>query len=159
LPQSLPIAFFVASDQPRMGLATLKGWLITDWRAVVNKVPCVLVERQSPASHIVESLWLDPKKDYSIIRQQVRDGTLIDIEYKRERELWRPTAWKAVISWSKDHKQTIHATVTKFEFDKKLPPALFGLSFVPGALVSDRMTSKTAIVRPDGTLMPISRND
>lgn len=177
----VPVLFAMSRLSPEIVAALgerlrLEKYTVSDQPGQLADTTCVVLKQGDPQARKREwiekgvkyyagndpaylELWLDPLKDYCIVRSaNYRNGHLkdqIDIQYDEDAEHnWVPKSWTIRIG-----TQVQRSRVVKWETNPTFKPTEFELEFPSGTFVSDQ-TSPTAnprwgteeyIVRPDGS--------
>ena len=132
---------------------------------IIDGQQCFVISRQASEQHEVDfKVWVDPSREFSIVRVSKRyNGTLVtqyDINYERDpRYSWVPTSWKSSV-WdqrSAKLKSSSRCEVTTCEINPRIAPSEFQLQFPPGTLVTDSRNSTDYIQRDNGAMRVITK--
>jgi len=174
----LPLLMTYRPFHPTMGRfkqgVFLREFTIVPEKGIVNGRPCILL-REKDSQHgpklEIASLWLDPSREYVIMRYSLAVRNKIVLQFDFERYVdqdgeWVPTGWKQVAmrqngslfysETCKAHEHLTNVSINKGEF---------GLDFPLGTWVIDRRSSSSPgaateyIIRDDGKHRPITDSD
>lgn len=104
---------------------------------------CLILQVNSP-SGVVDTYWVDPSRDYIILRYtsafQGRDSVRLDIEYERNQfNEWVPKKWRrALVDENGQPRLTKEASMTRSEVNVSIPAAEFAFDFPDGTVVFDQ---------------------
>ncbi|WP_339910974.1 hypothetical protein [Symmachiella dynata] len=136
-------------------VAPLEKFDITQERAAYQDRDCVVL-RYQPTPTTKFELWLDPSRDFVIVRQQfIRDGLVanqLDVEYLPvdETRVWLPQEWRfAMLDKKGKSLLSMNGTLTRAEINPTLPDADFEFEFPPGTWVHEDKAHEH-IVMADG---------
>jgi beta-lactamase regulating signal transducer with metallopeptidase domain/thiol-disulfide isomerase/thioredoxin len=115
-------------------------WVISE-DALVGHVHCI--ELQMDKVNHSERCWVDPQRDYSVVRWQRRDNQLAPLDFAVEVQQgpdgeWLPQRWSWQISDATGARAaSFDATVTRRMINKKLPATTFVADYPRGTRVYD----------------------
>ncbi len=126
---------------PTMGQFSSQGWT-TAGKGVVDGKDCLIVE--NVGSSWTKSCWVDPARDYIILRYTNRttrggkDVSKLDISYINDKKNgWIPSRWKAVLLFPErgtlDESST--TTVSSYTINPSFEPSEFQIDFPVGTFV------------------------
>jgi hypothetical protein len=128
---------------------------------VVNGRQCILLkDNPRPLSDIVVSLFLDPERDFVLMRQTldakgVECGRIEFLEYKQTDANWVLIRWKSTqVTGSIDGSH-----VSEFALNDPVDPKEFKLEFPAGTWVSETVSPTMYIVKEAGKRRIITRNE
>lgn len=108
--------------------------------------PCILLkELPSPAKSSTRSLWLDPGREFLLMRYTLEtNGKAVCqmdfTEYRKESVAWVPTKWQIqFMGRDSSIDKCIMAVVTEYSLNPSVDPLTFQPSFPPGTLVTDHV--------------------
>jgi hypothetical protein len=137
-------------------------------RVPIGGRPCILLnELPGTAKPSTRSLWLDPERDFVVMRYVQRQGEIvqfqIDIrEHRREAPAWVPMAWKMVIFQGVGRMvESMTAKVRDHAVNPAIDPRAFDVDFPPGTWVEDLRAGTTVpesiyIVQSGGKRRPVT---
>jgi thiol-disulfide isomerase/thioredoxin len=108
--------------------------------ALIGNVRCIKLQMDK-VDHS-EQCWVDPSRDYSIVRWERRQSegeplnVVIDPQQGPDHE-WLPARWSWRLSGGGGRAASFEATVTRRAINKKLPNATFAADYPPGTRVYD----------------------
>jgi hypothetical protein len=124
-----------------VGLFNPQEYVIAPMVGSIDDRPCTILQTEPTSSRW--SLWVDPARDYSILRYTLAsEGKVLltaDIAYNHSDEHgWVPKGWTIVnVDRNGKLKQSITAVVTKWQINDAIDPNEFELEFPPGTSVQD----------------------
>lgn len=150
-----PLLAFRGLD-PALRPFDIGSMVITSRRAMIGGQASVVLERRFPGMNSTIRLWLDPAREYMIIRHLIiergQSSNQIDIHYRASAEAgWVPDAWTIVNNMpSGNILDTWRAAVVTAELNNSVDPHLFALEFPPGARVRDLQDMKDWVIKLNG---------
>jgi thiol-disulfide isomerase/thioredoxin len=108
--------------------------------ALIGNVRCIKLQMDK-VDHS-ERCWVDPSRDYSIVRCERRQSegeplnVAIDAQQGPDHE-WLPARWSWQLSGGGGRAASFEATVTRRMVNKMLPDATFAADYPPGTRVYD----------------------
>lgn len=125
-------------------------------QGVISGRVCALITQQRPRSGARRTFWVDPERDYAIVRwidtSDRRVVATFDISYQHnDADGWFPCEWSAVMpdSSGKTAIQFI-AHVSRHEINQPIALREFQIEFPAGAMVVDYGAKSTFLVRNGG---------
>lgn len=121
---------------------------------------CVVAQEHAPAGASRASLFLDPDRDFAIMRMVVQDGNgregqvFTFDEYREVEGQWVPTRWTA------RHPGTIdESAVTELSVNGRVDPQELHVDFPYGTWVRQVGEANSYIVKANGTRRVVSRRE
>lgn len=136
----------------------LADYETTDRTAVVGGRSCVEMSHKKRTQNLTDSLWLDPTRDFLVVKRVVTNNSAtmiqLDVELTPHPVIgWAPKSWKSV-SFSRDRKVTeaVKCDVTVCDIGVSVRDGDFEPVFPPGTRVADHTGSKEEeyVVQGDG---------
>lgn len=135
------------------GLGTLKPeeWELVERHAQVNDEECILV-RQGKATDVRYSdLYINPKKDFTLVRFCTRFQDQLENEltttFREDAKLgWIPDAWKVTRYANGRMIDGAAGSLKKIEVNTPIAKGTFDLTFPPGCEVNDQLIRKKFVV-------------
>jgi len=156
-----PILMEFRLINPAVRAFQLTKFKVVDRNAVLDGHKCVLINDDDTGAANIESMWLDPARDYLVLRNTITnrrtsaESRRLDISYLDEPTVgWVPSGWSLIASRQRGVPfMSITAEVTEFTINDKIPAELFQLTFPPNTMVTDSDGDKHRyyIIRSDGT--------
>jgi hypothetical protein len=142
---------------PHLRTFNLEAFTLTGGQAVIAERPCVELWFQYGDGKTTERLWLDPSRDYLILRSLTseREKTLqqIDVRYRADPTAgWVPEWWKMFEqNRANETAQEVRVgTLTQYEINARISPRELKISFPPGTKVVDEVNRRDYIVKLTG---------
>lgn len=124
--------------------------------AIVGSAPLgqshCLILQTAPIASVERRYWLDPDKDYAILRIEGSVGKTrrqiysfdLELAYDAAVGVWVPKSWKSVSINSMTGRvgEETAAMVDSYQLNKPIAPTMFQASFPPGTVVTDRTHDK-----------------
>lgn len=147
--------------------------VLADDDVLVNGFQCWHL-REKTDQDIVRHYWIDPRRDFVIVRQIEEHGAVpaaqLDIRYAEHETCgWLPTGWTVMImKGSADVEDYpgrqevpcfLAATVTSAIVNEPVLAEEFSLEILPGTIVNDNVSNRCALALPDGGLQDLSPDD
>jgi len=136
----------------------------TGRRAVIGGSECIECWIGKYADGGFNAVWVDPNKDYLVVRQILndvvgRDRTQLEITYRAHPELgWVPDKWENTVTGTGGQPGiSTHFKVEDFRFNQTVLESEFSLKFPPGMTVLDNLDSggSEGRIQPDGRFKPL----
>lgn len=150
-----PILFMCRTVHPTMGrLSQASEWDLTSEKGVIQGQSAVILKKAKKG--IIETCWIDPSRQYSVLRYILRSNTVIlqiDTSYKLGQEhIWVPLEWTIKKMHAEDLKleESASAKVKTYEINPPITPEVFRFDFPSGTEVVDRKKQISYIVQEDG---------
>lgn len=169
LPLVAPVINAFRATHPVIGTFRREEWRLTPTDAVIDGRRCLMLEKiPAPNSTHFSHYWIDPERDYSIVRMTRGKGsqtfTQMEVKYRHDAGVrWVPSGWN--ISTIVDGWLTLTdgktATDVKYEINREIPKTAFKFDFPPGAEVYDRRTKPKVsyIVQANGAQRVITAEE
>jgi hypothetical protein len=141
-----------------------KRFSIVPGRYSVRGTHCVLLKDEQ-AVGISTALWLDPGRDFIIMRLSSQDGpTLIyDLnffDYSKEDSIWIPARWKSTFFGAGEETvSTNESTVREHSLNADIDPGQFQFEFPVDTWVTDLRSQSDFIQKEGGQKREISRGE
>ncbi len=155
----LPMALAFRPCDPDMGGRDLAGSTVSPGMETIAGRPCVVITG-NPARSSYESLWLDPHRDFVVLRIQDESGNggridTFDISYQKDPSHgWVPSEWKWTATGGISGRLfgRAAAKVTRYAVNTDIPKSAFQFEFPVGTYVSDlrEANAERYIVRQGG---------
>ncbi len=142
---------------PNLGGLRIEDYRVTNRRAEIDGYSCTLLRKVSNDTFRNE-IWVDPQRDYLILRIDSRDGNFVrirlDLKYQRDPQGgFYPAWWRRVtMKGPTAIRRSAESTVTDYSFTPEVLAADFGLEFPVGCFFSDQRgrTPVRYLVLPGG---------
>ncbi|MEO2031073.1 MAG: hypothetical protein ABGZ35_03205 [Planctomycetaceae bacterium] len=176
LPEDLAYRPLLLSLRPLSPLGTppdTSRWELVANDVYVDGVRCL--QLQESADHdVVRSYWIDPRRDFVIVRQiETHGGTpaaQLDIKYEEhERHGWLPANWTVMIMQGSADVEDfpgqhelfpfLAAKVISSTINESVSEDTLTIAFPPGTVVNDMLGGQHYLIQPDGSFMDLSRED
>ncbi|MHB1426674.1 MAG: LolA-like protein [Gemmataceae bacterium] len=160
-----PVLFTFRPLVPEIRPFDIGSMTVTTGRVMIDGRSCVELERRAPGTGTSVFLWLDPARDFVIVRQRiierVQTVNQINIQYRADTASgWTPSGWTIVNHIASGHLyDAAECTVTDSEFNVEVDPSLFTLSFPPGSRVQDQKRKEDWVIKLNGEKRPLVRED
>jgi hypothetical protein len=189
LVDTLPILMVTSRLLPQVvdaqqGTLSLDKYTIAKRRARLANSDCVILEQGDPKArkrnwvqngvtftdgvdHYYEQLWLDPSKDYAIVRYMSYVNTMLcrQIDFQLKDDSYGnaiPQSWTMTFYNASNGKisEMRESRVTLWMSNPKFKPSEFDFTFPPGTVVSGYSHgNRLYIVGAEGTIRPVSSHD
>jgi hypothetical protein len=146
-----PVLLTYRACAPDTGGRDLAKFDIGAKKGTIDGHKCILLATAKP-SQIVEELWLDPDRDFVVLRvarSMPGKNTTLDISYDQDPKLgWIPSAWRWVAFGPESGRifEEHAASVTLHEFNTDVPREQFQFTYPSGTLVRDRRNGEDYVV-------------
>jgi hypothetical protein len=159
LMRELPAAGELANGHDLIALLSAEASVVRAEWMVIDGANCVVVDRIGPAGVRVETLWLDPAKDWlpRLQRSYAEDGETVLLERRVEAfvqvggERWLPRTATTRVGANSTDPVLGHSIVRSFTLDEEEPPSGWTLS-IGSAPRAAGLTDCTSIL-PAGTVV------
>lgn len=165
-PDLRPLLMTYRALTPTLRCCDIREYSLTGRRAMVSGRSCLELQRQARGGETVERLWIDPGRDYLVLRYTVirkeRVEHKIDVRFRRgsSETGWLPQGWDIVtLSQAGQVLYSSRATVTDIQINSGINDAEFGLDFPPGSLIGDLKASQWYWVKPNGDKRIIQKGE
>lgn len=144
---------------PTIGRIDLGEHRVLDQRRPIGSHSCLIVE-ESHERPVKKSYWVDPDRDYIVLRYvssyKGREGLRQDIEYEHDADHgWIPKRWKLLVTDDEGlPRQTTEAVVTHYTLNAPIPAEEFTFAFPDGTLVADKSDGEAKDHWVGGKLSP-----
>jgi hypothetical protein len=162
-PQLYHLLMTFRAMTPSMRFYDLEQMELTGQTPTVQGKPCVeLLRSEGKFAH---RLWLDPARDYVIVRYLKTENDhawfTLDVRFRSDsKHGWVPESWDMVTYAAPGKLQSSFSSkMTEYEFGATFQPGEFDIVFPPGARVSDMKSKKEYVIKPDGEVRTILRED
>lgn len=149
------ILFMCRAIHPSMGqFSKANEWELSLEKGIIDDQSVVILEKKETG--ITWTCWIDPSREYSILRYIIRSNSLmlqVDISYKLDQDnRWIPSEWttKKMQPGNLRLRESTSAIVTAFEINPPLAPEDFLLNFPSGTEVVDYKEQINYIARENG---------
>jgi hypothetical protein len=138
-----PVLLAFRPFDANLGRINLSDFRISPNRGKIGDVPCVILEATDAASRIETFYWLDPARDYIVLRKQqttnATDSARMDISYRRDPAAgWIPDGCRqSAVSVLGKRWRSETSTITAFTVNQPIPAAEFLVEFPKGTRVHD----------------------
>ena len=138
-----PIIWAHRPFEPNFDLFELSNFRVSPERGKIGDVTCVIIESIPAAKGPPTSYWLDPARDYLILRDhrafQDQDIQRLDISYRKDPTYgWEPDAWsQSHVGRNGTSPMWMSGKVTAVSINQPIPAAEFQVDFPKGARVTD----------------------
>lgn len=132
-------------------------------RALHDGADCLLLDVEKRSSRSTQTLWVDPKRDYLVVRiVHMLDGAIkqrTDIQFgSNKKHGWIPQSWTIVIQNVKGKlTQSSENQVTSWEINPGIPSSEFDIEYPARSVVVDmsQRPEKRFVVKHDGSIRPV----
>ncbi len=161
----LPIALAFRPCDLDMGGRDLAKYTVNPGMQTIDGRAYVVITG-NPRQSSYETLWLDPQRDFLVVRARDESGnsTTFDISYQKDSSFgWVPSEWKWIARGGNSGRlfgQAV-AKVTTYTINTDIPKAAFQFEFPVGTYVSDLRTEdiERYIVRQGGKKRIITKEE
>jgi len=151
--------------EPRMGGYQRSKFRMTPRRAEIGGAQCVVVAIGTETAPQYSEFWVDPTKDYSVVRyRKMASGKLrhqIDMEYREDPTGWIPKRWKMItVDNDGSLRSSLEDELTNLSLNASLPDSDFDIEIPEGTLLTDYRTGREwFMVGADGNERMISKDE
>ena len=147
-----PLLWMYAIQQADLAYLDLNKLALTKKTGTINKRKCLILEKPAePGRNYVETYWIDPSLDHSIVRKTTANNgfpsTQVDVEYRvsnvGKSKCATPNTWTTVRFDKRGNIRTHSAVaIMKAEFSPNFADEVFELDFPPGTVIQDNRKGK-----------------
>ena len=148
-----PILLCYRSSDAELGGRDITAFRLGDGTAMADGAECLVLESTGEETELREAFWVDPARDFHIVRVERRlpgKITWLNIAYRHhESHGWVPSSWTWVASGPDSGRifEQVSATVTHYEINEDIPREEFQFTFPPGTMVRDMRSGRNYIQR------------
>ncbi len=164
-----PILWTFRLLNQEMRILPIEDFDVAEERVLLDGRACILINDGGKANSNVRSFWLDPERDYSVLKYTFKDGRTgalsrqMNVSYVNHPVAgWVPSGWSVESSWADGSPMSsVTANVTDTKINQAVEASEFAPVFPSGTFVteSEGDSHRLYAVRPDGTRRPISTGE
>jgi hypothetical protein len=129
-----------------LGIGASSNWAVSSQRGIVGGHTCRILESTNQATDIDRSIWVDPERDWIVLRylETNKEKVIIQIDVDYESDPthgWVPSSWR--ITWCRPDGPVQEASVnkvTEYTINDPVDAAMFDIEFPPETCVEDQRT-------------------
>ena len=158
--ENMPILMTYRALDPLIGIPDINKMVVSKNRSVFQDRECLVLEAPMNVPFFIKSYWVDPGRDYSIVRQvlSTKTGAIVTqatISYQFDGDFgWVPVAWDDVLLNERNSKlrQQTKGHVNKYEFNVPIDQQAFKYDFPSETVVLDHEEGKKQyVMEKDGS--------
>jgi len=142
-PSLIPLVHMYRPLDPNFAALAVTDFRVSPVRGKIGDVVCVIIEMTKGGRTLPLSLWLDPARDYIVLREHAiangQDATRMDVSYRNDSTFgWIPDAWKySSVGNAGTSPMIWTGKVIATEINKPIPASEFQIQYPKGTRVTD----------------------
>lgn len=129
--------------------------VVSEHKTVVNGAQCIVVQLKFPATERRDAYWVDPAKDYSVIKwtSAYEGGGLgkeVSVSYRTAKVGWLPSAWSSSLKGDGIVLTETMAVVNSGTINEPINDSQFTINYPVGTIVDDRKAGYLFVQQKDG---------